>query len=153
MSLLLKHSNTKIKLFNSSNYCFIWENKSSKGPIPDQGTWPLSTKQTQDRLRHAKGPVRFQFRYIHSKTIWHYHFFTIWHSGLGAQTLKVLILDRSQAILGNFLSFCTPLWLNLHFFLLLPPILVVGNRNYVFLFLPLFTNCIMIFWTNGPFYM
>ena len=37
----------------------IWENKTGIGPFPDQGTWPLSTKQTEDRLRRASGPVSY----------------------------------------------------------------------------------------------
>ena len=33
-------------------------NKRSRGLIPHLGTWPLSTIQMEDRLRHASGPVR-----------------------------------------------------------------------------------------------
>ena len=36
-----------------------------RGPIPDRGTWPLSTTQMEDRLRQASGLVRSQFCYMH----------------------------------------------------------------------------------------
>ena len=36
----------------------IWGNKSSRGPIPDQGVCPLSTQLMEDKLRHASGPVQ-----------------------------------------------------------------------------------------------
>ena len=47
------------------DWWFNWDNKSSRGPIPDQGTWPLSTKLMEDRLRRASGHVHFQFCYIY----------------------------------------------------------------------------------------
>ena len=39
-------------------------NKTSRGQIPDRGSWPLSTYQTEDRIRRPSGPVRFWFRYM-----------------------------------------------------------------------------------------
>ena len=45
-------------------------NKSNRGPIPDRGTWPLSTKQTEDRLRHTRGPVRYQLCNIQQAPMW-----------------------------------------------------------------------------------
>ena len=51
--------------YDSSDLQIIWENKTGRGPFPDWGTWPLSTKQMEDRLRHASGPVQLQFRYIY----------------------------------------------------------------------------------------
>ena len=35
---------------NSSKLRISWENKTDRGLIPDRGTWPLPTKQTEDRL-------------------------------------------------------------------------------------------------------
>ena len=55
---------TVVTLNNGLKNWIIWGNKTSRGPIPDRGTRPLSTKQTEDRLRLARGPVCFQFHYI-----------------------------------------------------------------------------------------
>ena len=33
------------------------KNKNGRGLIPDRGSCPLSTQLTEDRLRHASGPV------------------------------------------------------------------------------------------------
>ena len=54
-----------VQLFLTLRRHFIWENKSSIGPIPDRGTTLIHQKQMRDILRQASGPVQFQFGYIH----------------------------------------------------------------------------------------
>ena len=46
-------------LSNSSSFhnLFIWETRRDIKRIPDQGTWSLSNKITENRLRHTSGPV------------------------------------------------------------------------------------------------
>ena len=43
--------------FNSSSFLLYPGNKSRRDPIPDREFWSLSSTTTEDRLRHASGPV------------------------------------------------------------------------------------------------
>ena len=65
--VLLRHSWHLNKHSISSSFHLHLENKSSRDPVTDRESWSLSTSSTEDRLRHASGPVRISilFSYIH----------------------------------------------------------------------------------------
>ena len=65
---------TRIKHFNSSSFLSHLGNKSSRDPIPDREPWSLSSTTTEDRLRHANGPIHISiplhlYVFIRSKQV------------------------------------------------------------------------------------
>ena len=61
-----KHFNSSCFSFTSGETRGGWLRWPNKDLFPDLEFWALSTSLTEDRLRHASGPVRTQFRYMNN---------------------------------------------------------------------------------------